>query len=511
MSTRNLILILGDQLSPEISSLRNADPKKDTILMCEVMDEASYVKHHKKKSAFIFSAMRRFAEEMRDAGWTVEYTELKDADNAGSLSGELTRAVERLSPEKVIMTEPGEWRVLKSIRGWGAQADCDFDMPEDDRFVCSTAEFQDWAKGRKSLRMEYFYREMRKKTGILMEGDDPACGRWNFDSENRKPAADDLFIPKRMKFEPDDITQEVLDLVEAEFPDNFGKLEGFWFATTRDDAEKALDHFISDALSCFGDYQDAMLIEHKFLYHSLISFYINVGLLDPLETCRRVEKAFQDGKAPINAVEGFIRQIIGWREYVRGIYWMVGDDYVNKNGFNAKRSLPHFYWSADTKMKCVASVVGQTRDEAYAHHIQRLMVTGTFALLAGIDPFEVHEWYLAVYADAFEWVEAPNVVGMALYADGGFLASKPYAASGSYINKMSNYCGDCQYAVSKKTEEGACPFNSLYWHFLVENRETLKDNGRINRAYSTWDRMSADKRSAYLERAEHYLSSLDTL
>ena len=511
MNDRNLILILGDQLSPDISSLRDADLKTDVILMCEVMDEASYVGHHKKKIAFIFSAMRHFAAELRDAGWTVDYVELIDANNSNSLSGELTRALKRHEIDRVRVTEPGEHRVLKSLRGWGAQAECDFEILPDERFICTHEEFESWANGRKSLRMEYFYRDMRRKTGLLMEGNDPAGGRWNFDSENRKPAENDLFIPKRMKFKPDEVTETVLNLVSQRFADNFGELTPFWFATSRKDAERALDHFIQDALADFGDYQDAMLLQHKFLYHSLISFYINVGLLDPLEVCRRAEQAYLDGDAPINAVEGFIRQIIGWREYVRGIYWMMGDDYVYRNELSVSRPLPQFYWTADTKMNCVASVVSQTRDEAYAHHIQRLMVTGTFALLAGIDPFEVHEWYLAVYADAFEWVEAPNVIGMALFADGGLLASKPYAASGSYINKMSDYCGSCAYSVSKKTEENACPFNSLYWHFLIENRDTLKDNGRINRAYSTWDRMKADKRSAYLKRADAYLSSLDTL
>ena len=511
MSCASLILILGDQLTPEMTSLRHANKDRDIILMCEVAAETEYVPHHKKKIAFILSAMRHFAEELRELGWTVDYVKLDDAENTGSFTGELSRAVRRHDPENVVVTSPGEWRVLEALQDWRNTAEIKLELPPDDRFVCSEEEFRTWAKGRKSFRMEYFYREMRRKTGLLMDGDAPEGGRWNFDSENRKPASDDLFIPKRLSFTPDETSREVIDLVRERFADNFGSLDGFRFAVTREDAEDALNHFIKDALPSFGDYQDAMLTHHKFLYHSLISFYINVGLLDPLQACRRAEEAWRKGKAPLNAVEGFIRQIIGWREYVRGIYWLEGPDYVHANALNATQKLPHYYWSADTRMACIRAVVSQTRDEAYAHHIQRLMVTGTFALLAGIDPFEVHEWYLAVYADAFEWVEAPNVIGMSQFADGGKLASKPYAASGNYISKMSDYCENCAYSVTQKTGPKSCPFNSLYWHFLVRNRDTLKDNGRINRAYSTWDRMPKDKRSAYLKTAEHYLENLESL
>ena len=509
--TRHLVLILGDQLTPDISSLSDCDPQQDAILMCEVADEATYVGHHKMKIAFLFSAMRHFAKELRDAGWTVHYTELKDDENSGSFTGELTRSVKKLKPKSVRVTEPGEWRVLNALRGWGNQADCEFALCPDTRFICLIEDFTAWAKDRKTLRMEYFYRDMRRKTGLLMDGDNPEGGKWNYDTDNREPAKDDLFIPKRLCFEPDDITEDVLTVVGEAFPDNFGSLENFRWGVTRKDAEDALDHFIKDALPCFGDYQDAMLENHKFLWHSLISPYINAGLLDALDVCRRAEKAYSDGKAPLNCVEGFIRQIIGWREFVRGIYWYSGADYVQSNALNAKRDLPWFYWSADTKMNCVRRVVEQTRDDAYAHHIQRLMVTGTFALLAGIDPRQVHEWYLAVYADAYEWVEAPNVIGMALYADGGKLASKPYAASGAYINRMSDYCGNCEYAVTKKSGESSCPFNSLYWHFLDRNRETLGNNGRLKRTYSTWDRMLKDKRADALKTAETYLDDLENL
>ena len=504
-----IILILGDQLSSSVSSLQAGDKSRDVILMCEVSDETTYVPHHKKKIAFILSAMRHFAERLKADGWTVDYIRLNDPENSGSFTGELSRAVVRHKSETVIVTHPGEWRVLKSLQGWANQSECDLEWKEDTRFVSTLTEFRNWAKGRKALRMEYFYREMRVKTGLLMKDDVPEGGKWNYDSENRKPASASLSVPEHLKFSHDDITREVLQLVEDTFPGHFGRLDNFWFAVTSVDADRARDHFVENALSCFGDYQDAMLEDHKFLYHSLLSFYINAGLLDPLETCKRVEAAYARGEVPLNAAEGFIRQIIGWREYLRGIYWTSGSDYVEQNKLNAKRDLPEFYWSADTKMACIKAVVSQTRDEAYAHHIQRLMITGTFALIAGIEPYQVHEWYLAVYADAFEWVEAPNVIGMALFADGGKLSSKPYAASGSYINKMSDYCQNCSYVVTKKTGENACPFNSLYWHFLDRNRPQLNSNHRLARPYATWDKMSDEKRSDYLTTAESYLKNLN--
>ena len=511
MSRPRIILVLGDQLSHSISSLRAGVKERDIVLMCEVADETRYVRHHKKKIVFVLSAMRHFSEELKVEGWTVDYIRLDNEANTGCFTGELTRAVDRHDADAVLVTHPGEWRVLKSLQGWANQSDCTLEWQDDTRFVSTLEEFRAWAKGRKALRMEYFYREMRSKTGLLMNGNDPEGGKWNYDSENRKSASNDLAIPKPLNFAPDDITKDVLKLVEDEFPDHFGKLSDFWFAINSADAEKVRDHFIEASLSSFGDYQDAMLKDDKFLYHSLLSFYINAGLLDPLETCRRVEAAYIRGQAPLNAVEGFIRQIIGWREYMRGIYWTSGSGYTEQNALSATRDLPEFYWSAKTEMACIRTVVGQTRDEAYAHHIQRLMITGTFALIAGIDPFQVHEWYLAVYADAYEWVEAPNVIGMALFADGGKLGSKPYAASGSYINKMSDYCGSCSYAVTKKTGENACPFNSLYWHFLDRNRAQLKSNHRLARPYSTWDRMSEDKRLDYLKTAENYLKNIETL
>jgi deoxyribodipyrimidine photolyase-related protein len=357
--------------------------------------------------------------------------------------------------------------------------------------------------------MEYFYRDMRRKTGLLMEGDEPAEGKWNFDHDNRKPAPGEVDYEGPLQFEPDAVVEEVLDLVEARFGAHFGDLRPFHFATTRAQALEVLAYFVKYALPKFGDFQDAMLNDNRFLYHAVISPYLNIGLLSPLEVCEAVAEAYAKGQAPINAAEGFIRQIIGWREYVRGIYFLEGPDYPERNVLRHDRELPKLYWGAETKMNCLAKAVQQTQQEAYAHHIQRLMITGNFALLAGIDPHQLHEWYLAVYADAFEWVEAPNTVGMSQFADGGIIASKPYVSSGAYINRMSDYCKSCAYKVSQKTGEGACPFNLLYWHFLDRHRERFSSNPRMGNMYGTWDRMDADKRETVITEAEAFLARLD--
>lgn len=506
-----LLLVLGDQLSPQVSALRGADKTTDIVLMLEVADEASYVWHHKKKIAFVFAAMRAFASELRQEGWTVDYVRLDDPENAGAFGGEIGRAVRRHKPKAVICTEAGEHRVRAMQRAWRDDLPCEVIVREDDRFICSNAAFATWAEGRKQLRMEYFYREMRGKTGLLMEGDTPAGGRWNFDAENRKPASSNLRMPTPMRFEPSAETKEVLELIERRFGSNFGDLNPFWFAVTRAEAEQAAAHFLREGLPHFGDYQDAMLRGEKFLFHSVLSPLINVGLLDPLDLCQRAEREWKAGRAPLNAVEGFIRQIIGWREYVRGIYFREGPDYVHRNALEAHRPLPAFYWTGQTQMACLAAVVGQTKEEAYAHHIQRLMITGNFALLAGVDPHAVHEWYLAVYADAFEWVEAPNTIGMSQFADGGLLASKPYVASGAYINRMSDYCGACHYRVKERVGDRACPFNALYWDFVRRHAARFERNPRMAQIVSAWGKMPEAQQRALRDQAEGFLESLDAL
>ncbi|MGF1462416.1 MAG: cryptochrome/photolyase family protein [Maricaulaceae bacterium] len=509
VSKPTLRLALGDQLSANLSSLSDLNADTDLVLMAEVGEEAGYVRHHKQKIALIFAAMRKFAAGLEGQGAQVRYTRLDDPDNSHSLEGEVARALESAGEfDRVVVTEPGEWRLAEIMDGWSDRFGCPVEVRTDDRFVCTREEFADWAKGRKALRMEYFYREMRRKTGLLMEGDDPVGGQWNYDADNRKRLPKDFIPPKRRRFEPDADTQAVIDLVAERFSNHFGDLDGFDWAVDAEGAQAALEHFIADALPQFGDYQDAMAKDQAFLMHGLVSAYLNIGLLDPLEVCKAAEAAYHDDHAPLNAVEGFIRQILGWREYVRGLYWLKMPDYKALNALDAQRPLPDFYWSGETDMRCVADVVAVTRRHAYAHHIQRLMVTGNFALLAGISPDAVNDWYLSVYADAFEWVELPNTHGMAIYADGGIMASKPYAASGAYIDRMSDYCRDCAYDVKTKTGEGACPFNYLYWNFLIENEDALSNNPRLGMPYRNLAKMSADKRQAITTDAAAFLKSI---
>ncbi|WP_243846904.1 cryptochrome/photolyase family protein [Sphingomonas japonica] len=492
-----------------ISSLEGENPDASTVLMMEVADEATYVQHHVKKIAFLFSAMRHHAERLRSDGWHVEYVAFDDPDNSGSFTGEVARATERHAPDRIVVTEAGEWRVRQMLEEWPDKFEADVEIRADTRFLASHAEFEAWAEGRKQLRMEYFYREMRRKTGLLMDGDQPEGGQWNFDKENRKPAKRDLTMPQPLSFSPDPITREVLALVAERFGDHPGTLDGFDFAVTEADALAQQKAFLNHALAGFGDYQDAMLTDVPFLWHSVLSPYINCGLLDPIDLCREVEKRYRAGKVPLNAAEGFIRQVIGWREYVRGIYWREGPDYTARNFLEARRLLPAWYWTGDTDLFCLSQAIGQTLHSAYAHHIQRLMITGNFALLIGADPAEVQRWYLEVYADAYEWVEAPNTLGMSQFGDGGLLGSKPYASSGAYIDRMSDYCGHCRYDVKQRTGPDACPFNALYWDFLARNRDKLGSNQRLAMPYRNWDRMDAATQVALRNQAAGFLDTLD--
>ncbi len=503
-----LRLILGDQLTPTISSLDDTDKDRDTILIVEVMEEAHYVPHHKKKIAFLFSAMRHFAQELRARGWRVRYVRLDDADNSGSFTGELARAVADLKPDRLVVTEPGEYRVLAMMQDWPELFGIPVEIRHDTRFLCSTDRFARWAEGKKSLRMEYFYREMRREHGVLMRGDGPEGGQWNFDAENREQLPDQIDVPEHPEFTPDGITADVLKLVEARFAHHPGSLLPFSMPVTRADALEVLDRFIEQRLPQFGTYQDAMKQGEPKLFHSMVSAVLNCGMLEPMEIIRRAEHAYHSGHAPMNAVEGFIRQILGWREYVRGLYWLKMPEYAQTNALDATRPLPDFYWTGETNMNCMRQVIGETMENAHAHHIQRLMITGNFALLAGISPPQIEEWYLAVFADAYEWVELPNTHGMVCYADGGFLASKPYAASGAYIDRMSDYCGGCMFDVKKKTGPKACPFNYLYWNFLIENEATLRKNQRMSVIYGNLNRMDSARRDEITGSSAAFLNGL---
>lgn len=505
---KKIRLILGDQLSHSISSLEGYDKLNDIILICEVIEEASYVKHHKKKIAFLFSAMRHFANELTELGYTVSYVKLDDELNTGSFLGEIKRLIADEPCGQVVVTQPGEYRLLKDIRSWESELGVAIEVRADNRFLSTPEEFSSWASERKQIRMEYFYRNVRRDYGILMEGKEPVGGKWNYDGDNRKSPNASLSIPPPYHSNIDSITEDVIKLVSERFSDHFGDILPFQFAVTRNQALEALKQFIEHRLYYFGDYQDAMLEGEPWMYHSHLSFYLNCGLLLPMECVRAAEQAYYDGHAPLNSVEGFIRQIVGWREYVRGVYWHKMPGYKAENFFDAKRKLPAFYWTAKTKMNCLSQCVTETKENAYAHHIQRLMVLGNFALLTGIAPDEVNEWFLTVYADAYEWVELPNVSGMVLFADGGYLASKPYASGGSYINKMSDYCKSCQYSVSKKNGEKACPFNYLYWSFLAKNREKLSSNHRLRMMYTVFDRMPDNKKAEIEHDSNTFLGSL---
>ena len=505
-------LILGDQLTHDLASLRVLDPKVDRLIMAEVRDEATYVKHHKQKIALLFSAMRHFAQELRDAGWKVDYYEYNSQGNFKSLLDVVAHYAKEYSAERLVLTQCGEYRLQNAMdREWSKTLGIPVDVYGDDRFIATTKEFADWADGRKQLRMEYFYREMRRKTGYLMKDGEPEGEQWNYDADNRKKWDGKTPFPNPPTFERDDIDREVIKLVEENFDDHPGSLDEFHWATTRAQASTALGFFIQHCLTNFGDFQDAMVRGEKALFHSLLSPYLNCGLLTAKQVCDAAQRAWDEDRAPLNAVEGFIRQIIGWREYVRGIYWLHMPRYAKQNTLKNKRSLPRYYWDGDTKMACMSDCFKNTFDHAYAHHIQRLMVTGNFALLTGIKPEEICDWYLAVYADAYDWVELPNTLGMVMHADGGYLGSKPYAASGNYIHKMSDYCSQCHYSVKTQVEEDSCPFNSLYWHFIDRHRDDFKNNHRMGMIYRTLDKMKDDKKDRIIARADDLLSRLDDL
>ena len=504
-----LIPVLGDQLSHQLASLRDVDATDAIVLMMEVADETTYVRHHQRKIALILSAMRHFAAELRADGWTVDYIHLDDQDNMGSFTGEVKRAVERHRPASIRIVEPGEWRVKVAIDGWAAQCGVPVDVLPDDRFICSKLEFQTWAQARNELTMEFFYRDMRRKTGLLMTADGkPEGGQWNLDKDNRASPKRGIDYPEPMSFVPDETTASVMKLVAARFSGHFGRLEKFGLPVTAAQAVRALDHFVRTALPDFGTYQDAMVTGQDWLFHSWLSPALNLGLLTPLQVATAAADAFAAGHAPLNSVEGFIRQIIGWREYVRGYYWLEMPEVASANALEATRPLPEFYWTGETDMLCLSEAIRNTRDHGYAHHIQRLMVLGNFAMLAGVRPQDVADWFLAVYVDAYEWVELPNVIGMSQHADGGRLATKPYAGGGAYINRMSDHCGRCRYDVKQKTGPDACPFNALYWDFLARHERRFRRNRRMVQMYANWDRMAPAVREAYRASAEAFLATL---
>lgn len=505
--SKPLLLVLGDQLTPSLATLRDA-PENAVVALCEVADETQYVPHHVQKIGMYFAAMRHFAAELREQGYQVHYTALEDADNAHAVVTEAERVAALHGCDVIRATRPGEWRLWNAMQSTANRLP--WELLEDDRFFTTPDDFARWAEGRKQLRMEYFYREQRRRSGFLMEGERPIGGQWNFDHDNREPLPTELDPPAALIHAPDTITQGALDTVAAHFDHHVGRVDTFNWPVTRDQAVQALDHFLTHRLADFGRYQDAISDQDPFLYHARIGAAMNIGLLTPDEVCRAAEQRYHEGLAPINAVEGFIRQILGWREYVRGLYWTQMPGYKQRNVLGLERDLPDFFWTGDTDMRCVKRAIEMTLDNAYAHHIQRLMVTGNFALLCGVRPEALCDWYLSVYADACEWVELPNTLGMVLHGDGGIMGSKPYCASGKYIDKMSDHCQHCRYTPKKVVGDDACPLNSLYWHFLETHEAKLSGNPRMKLIYGSLNRMKDEKRAAMRAQADAFLARLPT-
>jgi deoxyribodipyrimidine photolyase-related protein len=500
---RSLLIVLGDQLDHEAAAFDGFDPACDAVWMAEVQEESTHVWSSRPRTALFLSAMRHFAQELQAAGRALHYTRLDDPANAGSLGAQLQADIARLQPQRLIMTAPGDWRVLQMIKAVAASAGVQLEIREDRHFYVSVREFAAHAKGRKSLRMEYFYREQRQRHRVLMKGDQPLGGQWNFDADNRESfgAAGPGQVPPRSRFEPDAITREVIALVNTRFAGHPGQLGNFAWPVTRVQALQALQAFIRERLPLFGRYQDAIWPGDPWLYHAHLSAALNLKLLNPHEVVAAAEAAHHDGSAPLAGVEGFIRQILGWREYVRGIYWTQMPGYAERNELAASHDLPAWYWSGETDMACLRDALTQTLTHGYANHIQRLMVTGLYALMLGVQPQQVHAWYLAVYVDAVEWVELPNTLGMSQYADGGLMGSKPYIATGKYIQRMSPHCKGCRYDPAQRSGDSACPFTTLYWDFLMRHEERLARHPRMALQVKNLARLSDADRQAVSERA----------
>ena len=499
---RNLIVILGDQLDRNSSVFDDFDPTLDHIWIAEVRDEATHVWSHKARTALFLSAMRHFAAELEHQSYPLTYFRLGEHAFA-SLETALAATLQKANPTRVVLTKPGDYRVREALKAACAASNTPYAERTDTHFYCSEDDFNEWARGRKEFRLEHFYRMLRKRDNILMDGAKPEGGDWNYDTENRGSfgAKGPGLVPLPQPFTPDAITTDVLALVEREFAAHPGTLAHFDWPVTPEQAEAALADFIAHRLIAFGLYQDAIWQNEPYLYHSKLSAALNLKLISPRTVVNAAVAAYRSGKAPLAAVEGFVRQILGWREYVRGLYWWRMPGYAGENALQAEHALPTFYWTGDTDMACLKDAIGQTLKYGYAHHIQRLMVTGLFALMLGVRPKAVHEWYLAVYVDAVEWVELPNVLGMSQYADGGVMASKPYCASGKYIQRMSNYCQGCKFKPDLAVGENACPYTTLYWDFLAQHKARFAKHPRAALQWRALERLKPEQLDAIRAQA----------
>ncbi|MHC5115286.1 MAG: cryptochrome/photolyase family protein [Planctomycetota bacterium] len=492
---RNLVVVFGDQLDRHAAAFDGFDTARDAVLMMEVAGESTDVPSHRQRTVLFLAAMRHFAIELASRDHRVQYVRLDDASNAGGFADVLAHQVERLRPDGLVCTHPGAWRVLHMVQECGAAHRLEVEIRPDRHFFVTPEDFSAWARGRRSLVMEHFYRRQRRHLGILVdEAGQPEGGTWNYDAENRASfrRAPEIRPPYRAR--PDAITREVIQLVERRLPDLPGRLDTFAWPVTRSQARRALGDFIEHRLAEFGRYEDAMWTDERTVYHGRLSAALNLKLLSPRECVDAALRAYRAGTAPLNSVEGFVRQLIGWREFIRGVYWHEGPDYANRNALEHDGRLPDFYWTGETDMTCLRQSIGQVLDEGYGHHIQRLMITGNFALIAGVHPRAVADWYLGMYTDAVDWVTLPNTLGMAMHADGGVVGTKPYAASGKYVKRMSNYCDRCRYDVNRRTGDDACPFNTLYWDFLIRHRERLRGNHRMAMILENVDRLTRAQR-----------------
>jgi len=507
---KRLVLILGDQLDLQSAALRSFDPKADEIIMIESANEAQYVWSHKAKIALFLSAMRHFAVELKGLKYPLTYIQ----SSPRSIVEVLKENILQKKIKHLVCIEPGEWRLKQSIEALAKDLNIHLEMLEDEHFYCSRQEFVEWTANKKELRLEYFYRLMRKKHHVLIDADgNPEGGQWNFDQDNRKPypKKGPGIIDAPAAFEVDVITQEVLEFVAKTYPEHPGSLESFNWPVTRDQALQALEYFVEYRLRNFGVYQDAMWTDTPFGWHSILSSALNLKLLNPREVIDAVTLAWKKYALDLSTIEGFIRQILGWREFVRGMYYLDMPKMAQDNYYQHQRSLPKWYWTGQTQMACMKDAIGQTLQYGYAHHIQRLMVTGNFALLAEILPQEVCEWYLAIYVDAIEWVELPNTAGMALFANGGRFTSKPYIASGAYIKRMSNYCGSCKYKPEVRYGEEACPITSLYWNFLIKHRAQFESSPRTKLMTANLKRISDEDQKEIVLHAQYILNHLNDL
>lgn len=503
-------LVLGDQLNP-LHSWYKSTSKDITYVFIECREEASYAPHHIQKVVGIFAAMRDFAQRLRNQGHQVWYHHIFDSQTT-ELSQILYSACKKIGSYSVVCQEPDEYRVAQYLQNLQSNA-LDIRFESSEHFISSPSEFQEMFKGKKSFLMETFYRKLRKRTGLLMDGKEPHGGQWNLDHQNRKKLPKNHLLPPAY-LPSTDVTKVYQDVQQAGLK-TIGTLQDpkqFYWPTNTDQAWEVFDHWLNHKFGLFGDFQDAMTVKDWALYHSRISFALNTKMIDPLEVCRRAEDKYRaDPSIALNAAEGFIRQILGWREYMRNVYWTSMPDFASANYFNHKNDLPDWFWTGKTKMKCQEHAITQSLQYGYAHHIQRLMVTGNFALLAGIDPDQVDQWYLGIYVDAFEWVEITNTRGMSQYADGGKIATKPYVASANYMNKMGDYCINCSYDRKTKTETNSCPLNTLYWDFFDRNRSKLDTNFRLGMVYRTYDKMGPELKDQIRKRALYLHEHLNEL